>query len=101
VAQRVLAIDDSPDVHRLLDIRLRPEALIIHHALDAERGLSMAVELLPDLILLDVDLPLMTGFEVCQRLKLNPARSSGPACGPRSAPSATRISSPRAPSSTG
>jgi two-component system cell cycle response regulator len=74
----VLAIDDSPDVHRLLDVRLRPEGLILHHALDAEEGLAKAVELKPDLILLDVDLPLVTGFEVCQRLKSDPSTASIP-----------------------
>ena len=50
MSQCVLAIDDSPDVHRLLDVRLRPEGLVLHHALDAERGLSMAAELRPDLV---------------------------------------------------
>jgi two-component system cell cycle response regulator len=74
----VLAIDDSPDVHRLLDVRLRPEGLLLHHALDAEEGLAKAVELKPDLILLDVDLPLVTGFEVCQRLKSDPSTASIP-----------------------
>jgi len=67
--QTVLAIDDSPDIHRLLDVRLRPEGLILHHALSADEGLTMARELKPDLILLDVNLPLITGFEVCQKLK--------------------------------
>src|SRR5258708_12940716 len=78
MSQTVLAIDDSPDVHRLLDVRLRPEGLILHHALNAEEGLNRARELLPDLILLDVDLPLVTGFEVCQRLKEDPATSPIP-----------------------
>jgi two-component system, cell cycle response regulator len=78
LSQNVLAIDDSPDVHRLLDVRLRPEGLILHHALDADQGLAMAVELCPDLILLDVDLPLITGFEVCQKLKDNPATAQIP-----------------------
>jgi len=78
MSQRVLAIDDSPDVHRLLDVRLRPEGLVLHHALDAEQGLAMALDLRPDLILLDVDLPLITGFEVCQRLKGNPATAQIP-----------------------
>ncbi len=76
--QNVLAIDDSPDVHRLLDVRLRPEGLILHHALDAEQGLAMAVDLGPDLILLDVDLPHVTGFEVCKKLKDNPATAQIP-----------------------
>jgi two-component system cell cycle response regulator len=71
MSQSVLAIDDSPEVHRLLDVRLKPEGLVVHHALDAARGLAMANEIRPDLILLDLDMPLMTGFEVCQKLKLN------------------------------
>ncbi len=76
--QTVLAIDDSPDVHRLLDVRLRPEGLILHHALGADEGLAMARNLVPDLVLLDVDLPLLTGFEVCQRLKEDPATTAIP-----------------------
>jgi two-component system cell cycle response regulator len=71
MSQSVLAIDDSPDIHRLLDVRLRPEGLVLHHALSADEGLAMASDLKPDLILLDVNLPLMTGFEVCRKLKDN------------------------------
>jgi diguanylate cyclase (GGDEF)-like protein len=78
MSHTVLAIDDSPDVHRLLDVRLRPEHLMIHHALDADEGLAKARELKPDLILLDVDLPLVTGFEVCQKLKEDPLTSNIP-----------------------
>jgi two-component system, cell cycle response regulator len=78
MSQTVLAIDDSPDIHRLLDVRLRPEGLVLHHALSAEEGLGMAGQLKPDLILLDVDLPLVTGFEVCQKLKDDPKTSEIP-----------------------
>src|ERR1700722_18338092 len=78
MSQTVLAIDDSPDVHRLLDVRLRPEGLTIHHALSAEEGLARAIDLRPDLILLDVDLPLMTGFEVCKALKNEPSTANIP-----------------------
>lgn len=78
MSQKVLAIDDSPDVHRLLDVRLRPEGLALHYALNAEEGLAKARELMPDLILLDVDLPVVTGFEVCQRLKEDPATAAIP-----------------------
>jgi diguanylate cyclase (GGDEF)-like protein len=67
--QKILIIDDSSDIHHLLKVRLRSEGLELQHALDAEDGLSMARELLPDLILLDVDLPDVTGFEVCRTLK--------------------------------
>jgi diguanylate cyclase (GGDEF)-like protein len=76
--QTVLAIDDSPDVHRLLDARLRPEGLVIHHALDAEDGIAQATRSPPDLILLDVDMPHVTGFEVCRKLKSNPQLANVP-----------------------
>jgi diguanylate cyclase (GGDEF)-like protein len=78
MAHTVLAIDDSPDIHRLLDVRLKLEGLILHHALDAEAGLAAAREIRPDLILLDVDLPTLTGFEVCQRLKVDPVTAQIP-----------------------
>jgi diguanylate cyclase (GGDEF)-like protein len=78
MSQCVLVIDDSSDVHRLLDVRLRPEGLILHHALDAADGMAKAKDLKPDLILLDVDLPLMTGFEICRALKEDPLTSQIP-----------------------
>ena len=78
MTQTVLAIDDSPDIHRLLAVRLKPEGLILHHALDAAEGLAMARELRPDLILLEIELPLVTGFEVCQKLKQDPLTESCP-----------------------
>ncbi|HEY2366434.1 MAG TPA: diguanylate cyclase [Polyangiaceae bacterium] len=78
MTQTVLAIDDSPDIHRILDVRLKPEGLVIHHALDADEGVAMAKNLLPDLILLDVDMPLVTGFEVCKRIKDEPRLAQVP-----------------------
>jgi two-component system cell cycle response regulator len=70
--QSVLAIDDLPEVHQLLEVRLRPEALTLYQALTAEEGMEKALKLQPDLILLDLDLPGASGFEVCQRLKSDP-----------------------------
>lgn len=78
MAQSVLVIDDSHDVHRLLDARLRPEGLIVHHAFDAEDGLAKARHLQPDLILLDITMPDTTGFQVCQQLKADPGTADLP-----------------------
>jgi two-component system, cell cycle response regulator len=78
MVQTLLVIDDSVDTHRLLDVRLRPEEVVIYHALSADEGLGKARELKPDLILLDVDLPVMSGFEVCQSLKRDPALAEIP-----------------------
>jgi two-component system cell cycle response regulator len=78
MSQTLLAIDDSPDIHALLDVRLSQEGLSLHHALDAAEGLAKARELLPDLILLDVDLDGESGFDVCKKLKDQPATAEIP-----------------------
>jgi diguanylate cyclase (GGDEF)-like protein len=70
---RVLAVDDSELMHRLLRTRLQLEQVEIHCALTGEDGLRMAAELQPEVVLLDIDLDGMDGFEVLQRLKENPA----------------------------
>lgn len=69
----VLIVDDSPDVHRLLRVRLRNEKVQIHSAYDGTSGLDMAKELKPSLVLLDLEMPGMDGFEVIRRLKDDPA----------------------------
>jgi diguanylate cyclase (GGDEF)-like protein len=75
---RVLVIDDSEPTHKLIQARLRPEGLEVTCVLDGERGLERAVAQPPDLILLDVDLPDLDGFEVCRQLKEHPATRDVP-----------------------
>jgi two-component system, cell cycle response regulator len=67
--QKVLLIDDSHTIHTLVRARLSGEPITIHSAYSGEEGLVMAAKLLPDLILLDVEMPSPDGFEVCRRLK--------------------------------
>jgi diguanylate cyclase (GGDEF)-like protein len=69
VRQKVLAIDDSEAIHALLRARLSTEPVELHHAAGGIEGLRRASELLPDLILLDVEMPDPDGFEVCRQLK--------------------------------
>ena len=76
--QTILVIDDSPEIHDLLDVRLRPEGLRVEHALAPAEGLALAARLQPDLILLDVEMPGMGGMEVCSRLKADPLTSMLP-----------------------
>ncbi|MBL8963321.1 MAG: diguanylate cyclase [Phycisphaeraceae bacterium] len=68
----VLVIDDSVDVHRLLKARLRTEELEFREALDGESGLKVARDDSPTVILLDLDMPVMDGFEVLRVLKEDP-----------------------------
>jgi two-component system, cell cycle response regulator len=66
---RILSIDDSELMHRLLRARLQLEQVEIHCCDSGEEGLRMALELKPDVILLDIELAGIDGFEVLQRLK--------------------------------
>ena len=69
---RILAVDDSELMHRLLRTRLQLEQVEIHCALTGEEGLRLAAELQPEVMLLDIDLDGIDGFEVLQQLKENP-----------------------------
>lgn len=70
----VLVVDDSEDVHRLLQARLRQENVTLISALDGATGLAMAEQESPSLILLDLDMPDLDGFEVLRQLKDGPSR---------------------------
>ena len=75
---RVLVIDDSEAIHKLIEARLRPEGLEVIGELDGERGIERAISEEPDLILLDVGLPDVDGFEVCRQLKEHPTTRDVP-----------------------
>jgi len=67
----VLIVDNSKMMHALIGTRLADMGLTLHSAWSGEQGLQLARELMPDLILLDVDMPGMDGFETCRRLKIH------------------------------
>ena len=64
-----LLIDDSPDVHRLLSMRLRNEGIELASATSGEEGVRVAQQTKPSVVLLDIDMPGMDGFEVLRTLK--------------------------------
>lgn len=70
---KVLAIDDSVLIHRLLQVRLQHEEIQLFGATSADMGIKMARELRPDVVLLDIELDLknqgMDGFGVLQVFK--------------------------------
>lgn len=68
----LLSIDDSELIHRLLRARLHNERVQLHTASSSSEGLELARSLKPDVILLDLDMPEMDGFEVIERLKEDP-----------------------------
>ena len=64
----ILVIDDSTTIRRLADSTLSRAGYAVLLAANAEDGLRLAAEALPDMILLDHQLPGTTGFEVCKTL---------------------------------
>jgi DNA-binding response OmpR family regulator len=70
--RRVLLADDDPGLRRLISTTLGSEDFDLLHATDGEEALSMARQQRPELVLLDVNMPKMDGFEVCRALKSEP-----------------------------
>ncbi|HEX8876609.1 MAG TPA: diguanylate cyclase [Phycisphaerales bacterium] len=66
---RVLVVDDSPDVHRLLRARLKQEEIEIISAESGGVGLEEVAKQRPSLVLLDLDMPGMDGFEFLRKMK--------------------------------
>ena len=66
---RVLVVEDDPDMATLLSRVLEKEGLVVDTVFDGDSALVHAMSSAPDLILLDVMLPGMGGFDVCERLK--------------------------------
>jgi DNA-binding response OmpR family regulator len=66
---KVLVADDDPVILRLIQVNLVLEGLEVETADRGEDALAKAKEVAPDVILLDVMMPGMTGWEVAQRLK--------------------------------
>lgn len=65
----ILVADDNPAVRQTMDMILADKGLSVHYAEDGKKAYEMAVELQPDLILLDVMMPEMDGFAVCRKLR--------------------------------
>src|SRR5215213_985080 len=66
---KILLADDQPHVHRLVAATLGSAQWELLYARDGEEALRIAEEAQPDIVLLDVTMPKLDGFEVCRRLK--------------------------------
>lgn len=69
--KRILAVDDEEDILNILRYNLKREGYIVNTVGSGEDCIEKAVELLPDLILLDLMLPGIDGLSACRRLKAN------------------------------
>ena len=67
--KKILVVDDERAIGDILKINLEKEGYAVAVAMDGEEGANMALSLNPDLVLLDVMLPKMDGFEVCKKIR--------------------------------
>lgn len=74
----ILAVDDNPNNLRLLISLLSEQGYEVRPATGGKRALAMVSKEAPDLILLDINMPEMDGYEVCRQLKANPASAEIP-----------------------
>jgi diguanylate cyclase (GGDEF)-like protein len=70
--ESILVVDDDPDIARFVEVNLRSAGYEVSVAGDGEEALERAALIRPDLVLLDVMMPRLDGFEVAQRLRKNP-----------------------------
>ncbi len=65
----MLLVDDEPNIVKMVGKRLEVEGFDVLVAVDGQEGLEKATTQQPDLIVLDLMLPKLNGYEVCSRLK--------------------------------
>ncbi len=70
--KRVLAVDDEPHILKLIAFSLRTHGFEVLEASDGLSAIAVAEAEHPDLILLDVMMPALDGYEACRRIKANP-----------------------------
>lgn len=75
---KVLIVDDEPDVVSLIERTLTSGGFDVIKAYDGIGALDLVVTEKPDLVLLDLMMPMMSGYEVCQQIRSNPQTSGIP-----------------------
>ncbi len=71
--KKILIVEDNPVHTRLIEMTLRAKNYTILKVTNGEEALVIATRERPDLIIMDLNLPQMTGFEVTKKLRENPA----------------------------
>ena len=72
MTKRILVVEDTEDNRRILRDLLTRAGFELIEAADGESGVSMATVHRPDLILMDIQLPVFDGYEATRRIKANP-----------------------------
>ncbi len=78
VKPKILVVDDEPEAVELVEFNLKQAGYAVSTAVDGAEALKKARSQPPDLIVLDVMLPEMDGFEICKTLRLEPVTARVP-----------------------
>jgi len=76
VPETILVVDDEPDIAQFVAVNLRSVGYVVLVASDGEEALNRTEEARPDLVVLDVMMPRIDGYEVAQRIRRNPRTAS-------------------------
>ena len=70
---RILVVDDEPEIHAVLGKLLQNEGYEVVSTYNAQEASESIAEVRPDLVILDIMMPKVSGIELCNRLKSDPA----------------------------
>lgn len=70
--KKILVIDDEPELVKAVEVRLRTSGYEVEVAYDGPSGIDKAKQTKPDLILLDIIMPKMDGYQVAKKLMVDP-----------------------------
>ena len=69
MAKKILFVDDEPDVMRVALFRLKKAGYEVATAVNGQEALDLVQQIIPDLLLIDIRIPIFTGLEVCKKVK--------------------------------
>lgn len=69
--KKVVIVEDDVEIIELIEIHLKDIGCIVHKAYNGKEGLELVLRENPDLIILDVSMPIMDGFEVCKHIRMS------------------------------